>query len=250
MATIGAVLATGEAAVFAASFDLPAISCPQGLLCSAVSATQVEKNPAAYIARLYQIALAVAGIAAVGIIVAGSLFYTFSGGSSDRHNTGKEMITSALWGIALLFGSYIVLHTINPALVLSFGKIGGPATVTTTNPHSQGQCSQYAISGINCADESFVKEDYNEDILECDFAALEEFIRKGHECDQLNKEKGGGGFIFNTTKKTGTAKCHPYYKTYSPAVGDKESVKELYRPSADDTIPSVGLKKGEWALCF
>lgn len=121
----------GTVLTFGASFDLPNIPCPAGIECASVSDADVAKNPAAYIARIYQIALAIAGVLAVGIIVTGSLFYTFAGGSTDRQREGKDMITSALWGIALLFGSYLILKTVNPRLVLSFGVIGGPPSVAT-----------------------------------------------------------------------------------------------------------------------
>lgn len=122
----------------AAVFDLPNIPCPSGTICPSVTNEQVASNPAAYIARLYQIALAIAGVLAVAIIVTGSLFYTFAGGSSDRQNEGKEMITAALWGMLLLFGSYLVLRTVNPEIILSFGVIGGPEKVASrsVSPYS------------------------------------------------------------------------------------------------------------------
>src|ERR1051325_5874051 len=72
---------------------------------------------AAYIKRIYQFGLAISGILAVGMIVTGGLFISISGGRPDRQNEGKEMIQSALWGIALLFGSYLILQTVNPQLV-------------------------------------------------------------------------------------------------------------------------------------
>lgn len=72
---------------------------------------------AGYIIRLYQFSIFAAGILAVGLIVAGSLYLATAGGSADRQSEGKEMITSALWGIVLLFSSYLILRTVNPKLV-------------------------------------------------------------------------------------------------------------------------------------
>lgn len=69
-----------------------------------------------YIRRVYQFAIGISGILAVGMIVAGGIFYTVSAGKPDMQNEGKDMIFSALWGLALLFGAYIILNTINPRL--------------------------------------------------------------------------------------------------------------------------------------
>ncbi len=71
-----------------------------------------------YIKRLYQFAIGISGILAVGMMVAGGILYTVSAGSPDKQNEGKDMIFSALWGLGLLFGAYIILNTINPGIVL------------------------------------------------------------------------------------------------------------------------------------
>lgn len=94
---------------------LPDVGCPGGGSCP--TQAEAEKDIAAYIVRFYQTTLALAGILAVGMIVVGSLYYTFAGGNTDRQREGRDIITSALWGVALLAGSYLVLNTINPELV-------------------------------------------------------------------------------------------------------------------------------------
>ncbi|MBI2278769.1 MAG: hypothetical protein HYU81_01755 [Candidatus Brennerbacteria bacterium] len=72
---------------------------------------------AGYLIRFYQFAIAASGILAVGLIAVGSIYISTAGGSADRQSEGREMITSALWGIVLLFGSYLILRTVNPRLV-------------------------------------------------------------------------------------------------------------------------------------
>lgn len=69
-----------------------------------------------YIVRLYQFGIGIAGILAVGMIIAGAIMYSVSG-AVDKKGEGKDMIISALWGILLLFGSYLILKTINPKLI-------------------------------------------------------------------------------------------------------------------------------------
>jgi|GEM_PF-3513787 len=69
-----------------------------------------------YIVKFYKFGIAIVGIVAVGMIVAGGIYISMSG-AVDKKSEGKEMITSAILGITLLFGSYIILRTINPDLV-------------------------------------------------------------------------------------------------------------------------------------
>jgi hypothetical protein len=66
--------------------------------------------------KFYNTALGLGGMAAVAVIVIGAIYYTTSG-AIDKKNLGKEMITSAIWGLVLLLGAFIVLNTINPELV-------------------------------------------------------------------------------------------------------------------------------------
>lgn len=72
---------------------------------------------AGYIRSLYNIGLVIGGILAVGMIVIGAIFRIASAGSPDRIREGNDMIISALWGVALLFGSYLILNTVNPQIV-------------------------------------------------------------------------------------------------------------------------------------
>src|SRR3989344_1902156 len=68
-----------------------------------------------YIIRFYQFGVGIAGILAVGMIVVGAITISLSG-AIDKQKEGKDMIKSAIWGIALLLGSYLILNTINPEL--------------------------------------------------------------------------------------------------------------------------------------
>ena len=74
-------------------------------------------NITEYINRLYISAVAIAGITAVVMIVIGSIYYVVSGGSQDKQREGKDIITSAIWGVVLLLGAYTILNTVNPELV-------------------------------------------------------------------------------------------------------------------------------------
>ncbi len=69
-----------------------------------------------YIQQLYAFALGIGGILAVGMIIFGAIYISISG-SVDKEKEGKSYITSALFGLVLLFGAYIVLRTVNPNLI-------------------------------------------------------------------------------------------------------------------------------------
>ncbi len=87
----------------------------------------------AYIINLYQFMVGVSGIVAVAMIVTGGIFITISG-SVDKKSEGKDMITSALFGMALLLGSWLILSTVNTRLVENLDIPGvNPLAATSTN---------------------------------------------------------------------------------------------------------------------
>lgn len=96
------------------SQELP---CPPGLPGGCPTEAEVSTDISSYIKRVYQFGVGISGILAVGMIVAGAIYYSVSAGSPDKQNDAKSMITSALWGVALLLGSFLILRTINPQLV-------------------------------------------------------------------------------------------------------------------------------------
>ena len=75
------------------------------------------ETPAGYIARLYQFGLMIAGLAAFGAIVFGSIQYIASAGNTSLQGDAKDRIYQAILGLILLLGAFLVLYTINPDLV-------------------------------------------------------------------------------------------------------------------------------------
>jgi hypothetical protein len=68
-----------------------------------------------YISKLYTFGIGIGGILAVLMIVMGGIYYSVSG-AVDKKSEGKDMITSALLGLLILLGSYVILQTVNPVL--------------------------------------------------------------------------------------------------------------------------------------
>lgn len=81
-----------------------------------------------YLIRLYSFAVGIAGILALGMIVAGAIMISVSG-AVDKKKEGKDMIQSAIWGIVLLLGSYLILNTINPRIT----QLSEPGIVSVSN---------------------------------------------------------------------------------------------------------------------
>ena len=87
------------------------LPCQSGANCPSTG------TPAGYIARLYQFGLMIAGLAAFGSIIYGLLLYVLSAGNIGSQQDARDQITQAILGLALLFGAYLILYTINPNLV-------------------------------------------------------------------------------------------------------------------------------------
>jgi len=127
--------------IFDVSFSLPCVGntpCP---------------NPSdlpGFILRLYRFGAGIAGILAVGMIVFGAIYRMLNPGSADKQKEGVDMITSAIWGLVLLFGSYLILKTVNPRLViLDLNPVGSVATITFDRPsYANHPCPDYCSDTI------------------------------------------------------------------------------------------------------
>jgi hypothetical protein len=92
--------------LIASALEIDVITSPETVI--------EDESIAGYIVRIYWFAVGAAGIVAVAVIVGGAIYYMTSSGSPDKQNDAKSYITSALWGVALLLGSYLILNTVNP----------------------------------------------------------------------------------------------------------------------------------------
>jgi len=71
-----------------------------------------------YFQYIYYFFLISAGALAVLIVVVGGVQYLLSAGNPGKMQDAKERIVSALLGLLLLVGSYGILYSINPRLIL------------------------------------------------------------------------------------------------------------------------------------
>lgn len=70
-----------------------------------------------FIATIYQYSVGVIGIIAVLMIIVGGVQWIVAGGSKDTILSAKKKIVSSVTGLTIAALSYVILNTINPALV-------------------------------------------------------------------------------------------------------------------------------------
>lgn len=75
-----------------------------------------SSNLAEYLQFIFQFAIGITGVLAVIMIILGGITYLSTDAVSGKKD-GKEMITNALWGLALAILSWLILYTINPTLL-------------------------------------------------------------------------------------------------------------------------------------
>ncbi len=95
-------------------------------------------NLTGYLNGLFRLGVAIATGLAVVMIVLGGIKYMSTdaiGGKED----GKDKITSALWGLLIALGAYLLLNTINPQLLNTEPNIGGVNVTADSLNNPRGQ---------------------------------------------------------------------------------------------------------------
>jgi len=89
------------------------------LECLANSGNECVGGPplAEKVLNLYNLALGVGVILALGILVYAGVRYTASAGNASAIGDAKKWIWAALIGLVLLFGAYVFLNVLNPNLL-------------------------------------------------------------------------------------------------------------------------------------
>src|ERR1051326_988493 len=101
---------------------IPSLVLAQTAPASTNACTSATASIGRCVSQVYIWAMGAAGVLALIMIVFGGYITMTSAGNAQRASRGKEYIGSSLIGLALLFGAYILLNTINPDLT-DFSKI-------------------------------------------------------------------------------------------------------------------------------
>ena len=70
-----------------------------------------------YIRAIYKYAIGIVGILATVVLMFGGILWIVAGGNAERVGNAKSWIGASLTGLILVLCSYMILKTINPALV-------------------------------------------------------------------------------------------------------------------------------------
>jgi hypothetical protein len=98
-------------------------------------------GPGALVANFYQFALMIGGVLAFGVVVYGGVKYMASAGNPSGQSDAKEWIGSALLGLLLLVGVYLILSVINPQLLnLNLPSLT-PVNISSITPAGGGGTS-------------------------------------------------------------------------------------------------------------
>ena len=99
-----------------------------------------------YLQKVFEIGIGVAAGLAVIMIVLGGIEYMSTDAIGGKEE-GKEKITSALWGLLLALSAWLILNTINPAL-LNMNLQVNPAQTAGAQAQNQTASIQPVNSGV------------------------------------------------------------------------------------------------------
>lgn len=77
-----------------------------------------ENSIGQYISAVYKYAIGAVGILATVALMLGGIFWITAGGSAERVGSARAWIGGALTGLVLVLGSYMILKTVNPDLIM------------------------------------------------------------------------------------------------------------------------------------
>lgn len=122
-----------------------------------------------YIGKIYKFTIGAIGIASAVMIMINGLRWAAASGNSEQIGQAKEGVTSAIIGLVIALSSYLILFTLNPALV----SLGGPtfsspvspesassSTAATTQPPTEATKCQSNSSLIDFNKEGVIPKEY------------------------------------------------------------------------------------------
>ena len=113
--------------------------------CSAVGFAGNNSTFPKCVSQIYIWSLGLAGLLALLMTVIGAYSYMTAAGNAERAQRGTEMIWGSVIGLALLFGAYLLLNTINPDLT-NF-RIGAGTCIKDGKPISAVDASACTSAG-------------------------------------------------------------------------------------------------------
>ncbi|MDP2909888.1 MAG: hypothetical protein Q8N69_02330, partial [bacterium] len=167
-----------------------------------------------YVKYVFTFFIAAAGLIVFSVLIWGGWLYLTSTGNVSKMKEAKEKIFSAFLGITILFGSYIILRTINPQLVLfDFPDLPG-ISIKKTNPPPDIAIpgSSLISSELPLVSAMTTESVWNEDRtkkLEGIIISLENFLNKETKLDdpELNNDVVKSIASLNKYLQSSAAEC-------------------------------------------
>lgn len=97
----------------------PSTAPDQGFICKLIVNANDTTNDllGTCVRRIYNFALGISGLIAMGVLVVAGYYYMTAGGDGEQVSHAKEMIGGAISGIIILSTAYIILQFLDPRLV-------------------------------------------------------------------------------------------------------------------------------------
>jgi hypothetical protein len=200
-------------ALFFPLFALAALEYPFGGL-------KGTPTPCEYIKQVYIWGLGVAGVLAVTVVAYGGFLYM-----AGKTDMGKDYITSALLGLLLLFGAWLILNTINPELAqlkCNITPLTKPPSVApselTPGATSAGtllndQTARQLLKNVNVKSPCAAGQDTGCVDLNIKDTTVDEILSLGSQV--------GNGNVFVTAGSEGCGTIHSSSGTANHCTGDK-----------------------------
>ena len=111
-----------------------------------------------YIRAIYKYAIGIVGILAAVVMMFGGVLWITAGGSPERVSSAKAWIGASLTGLVLTLCSYMILKTVNPALV-EFK----PLYVKKVSKIITGRCLTPALPGPYICEDNLTENQWAKD---------------------------------------------------------------------------------------
>lgn len=122
-------------------------------------------NIAKYVRAIYKYAIGIVGILAAVVLMVGGVMWIVAGGNSTAIGEAKSWIGASLTGLVLALMSYLILATVNPALVdlktTTIKKVEETTTGCCIYSSTAGQVA-YNMTNLECSNNkgSFYKDKF------------------------------------------------------------------------------------------
>lgn len=95
----------------------PQITIPNSDFIAGASSTVSSASIGKYIQAIYKYGIGIVGILATVVMMFGGFLYLTAAGDNSRISEAKEWIKASLTGLVIAMSSYMILATVNPALI-------------------------------------------------------------------------------------------------------------------------------------